>query len=310
MKTLAEFIVQGRWQAVLVAAACGVMTFMLPPFSTVLNYLAAAAVALVTLHIGLLQGLQVLLIAALVSLLVYQLIGLHAVVVAVMVLLLWLPCWMLAVILQVTRRLDRVMLAAVLFGVVILLGVYALFGDPVPWWIERLVALQTLLVEAGLPATNLSDEQLLYEVAALMTGLVLASLLLGVLGSLLLARWWQSKLVHPGGFRAEFCALRLGNAAGLLTLGIMIAARFVEGSPGELMSQLAMLMLVPYLLVGLAVVHSLVTQTGRSVAWLAVVYILLALIPQATLLLAGGGLLDTWVDFRRRVKGKGQDGDV
>ena len=45
MNALAEFIVKGRWQAVLVATVCGVMTFMLPPFSTMLNYVAAAAVA-------------------------------------------------------------------------------------------------------------------------------------------------------------------------------------------------------------------------------------------------------------------------
>ena len=302
MKALAEFIVKGRWQAVLVATACGVMTFMLPPFSTMLNYVAAAAVALVTLHVGLLQGLQVLLIAAVVTVLVYQLLGIHAAVIAVMVALLWVPCWVMAVILQMTRRLDQVLKAAVLFGGVLLLAVYGLYGDPVPWWIERLQGLQQLLEEAGLPLTNLSDEQLLHDIAALMTGLVLASLLLGVLGSLILARWWQSRLVHPGAFREEFCALRLGHAAGLLTLGMMLAARFVEGSPGELIAQLAMLLLVPYLLVGLAVVHSLVAQTARSTVWLAVVYILLALIPQATLLLAGGGLLDTWVDFRRRLQ--------
>jgi len=194
----------------------------------------------------------------------------------------------------------------VLFGAAVLLLVYGVFGDPVPWWIERLQALQVMLDEAGLPVTNLSDEQLVHDVAALMTGLVLASVLIGVLGSLLLARWWQSGLVHPGAFREEFHKLRLGFAAGLLTLGVMLAARLVGGTSGELIAQLAMIMLVPYLLVGLAVVHSLVAQTGRSSAWLAVVYVLLALIPQTTLLLAGGGLLDTWVDFRRRVRSKGR----
>lgn len=309
MKALAEYIVRGRWQAVLVTAACGAMTFLLPPFSTMLNYLAAAAVALVTLHVGLLQGLQVLLIAAVMTVLFYQLLGIQSVVVAVMVLLLWLPCWALAAVLQATRRLDRVLVAAVAFGAAILLAVYGLLGDPVPWWVERLQALQAMLDDAGLPMTNLSDEQLLQEVAALMTGLVLASLLIGVLGSLMLARWWQSRLVHPGAFREEFCSLRLGYPVGLLTLAVMLAARFVSGSAGELIAQLAMIMLVPYLLVGLAVVHSLVRQTGRSSAWLAVIYVLLALIPQATLLLAGGGLLDTWVDFRRRVRAKdGGDG--
>ncbi|MGB5260462.1 MAG: DUF2232 domain-containing protein [Gammaproteobacteria bacterium] len=305
MKALAEYIVRGRWQAVLVTAACGAMTFMLPPFSTMLNYLAAAAVALVTLHIGLLQGLQVLLVAAVISVLLYQLLGLQFALVAVMVVVLWLPCWALAAVLRTTNRLDRVLMAAALFGVTILFVVYGLYGDPVPWWTERLQALQVMLDSHGLAVTNLSDPDMLHDVAALMTGLVLASLLIGVLGSLMLARWWQSRLVHPGAFGDEFCSLRLGYQAGLLTLAVMLAARFVSGTSGELIAQLAMIMLVPYLLIGLAVIHSLVRQTERSSAWLAAIYVLLALIPQATLLLAGGGLLDTWVDFRRRVRAKG-----
>jgi len=225
MKALAEYIVQGRWQAVLVITACGAMTAILTP----LNYLAAAAVALVTLHVGLLQGLQVLLIAAALTVLLYQLLGMHPAVVAVMVLLLWLPCWVLAAVLQVTRRLDRVLMAAVLIGAVMLFAVYVLHGDPVPWWIERLHDLRAWLESRELSVTNLTDEQLLRDVAALMTGLVLASLLIGVLGSLMLARWWQSRLVHPGAFRDEFCSLRLGYPAGLLTLAIMLAGIIIYG---------------------------------------------------------------------------------
>jgi len=309
MKVLAEFIVSGRWQAVLIITACGAMTFMLPPFSTMLNYLAASAVALVTLHIGVLQGLQVLLIAAAVTVLFYQLLGLPAAVGAIMVLLFWVPCWVLAIQLGRSRRLEQALRSAVLFGLLLLLAIYGLYGDPVPWWIERLQTLQGVLDDAGLAVTSLSDAQLLHQVAALMTGLVLASLIIWVLGSLMLARWWQSQLVHPGGFRDEFCNLRLGNTSGLLTLTAMIATRLVPGSGGELIAQIAMLMLVPYLLIGLAVVHTLVRLAGKSNAWLVLVYVLLALVPQTTLLLAGGGLLDTWVDFRRRLQSrKNHDG--
>jgi hypothetical protein len=305
MKALAEYIVRGRWQAVQVAVVSGVMTFMLPPFTTVLNYLVAAVIALVTLHIGILPGLQVLSIAAALTVLFYQLLGVQAAAVLIMVAMLWLPCWMLAAVLQHTRRLERALTGAVLFGAVLLLTVYGLFGDPVPWWIERLHAIQELLEQAGLPVANFSDEQLLQDVAALLTGLVLASLLVGVIGSLLLARWWQSVLIHPGGFRDEFCSLRLGHMGGLLTLCAMLVARFTTGTTGQLVTQLAMIMLVPYLLAGLAVIHSVVRQSGRSNGWLVAVYVALSILPQATLLLAGAGLLDTWVDFRRRLQSRG-----
>jgi uncharacterized protein YybS (DUF2232 family) len=95
--------------------------------------------------------------------------------------------------------------------------------------------------------------------------------------------------------------LRLGYTNGLVTLGIMLLARFTQGAVSEFAAQLAMIMLVPYLLVGLAIIHKLLKQKERSGGWLVAVYVLLAIVPQATLLLAAGGLLDTWIDFRRRL---------
>ena len=311
MKALAELIVRGRWQAVLVTAVAGVLTFLLVPFTTVLSYLAAAAIALVTLHIGVMSGLHVLLLASAATLLCYQLVGLHAVVVLnlLLVLLLWLPCWLLALVLRQTRSLAHALLASVLFGGCLLLAVYGIFGDPVPWWVGRLQEFESTLGEAGIKVQSLGDSALLGQIAALMTGVVVASLITGVIGSLLLARWWQSLLVHPGAFREEFCSLRLGNLAGLLTLGMMVLARVLTDAPGDLAAQLVMVMLVPYLLAGLAVIHSLVKQAGRGTGWLVAVYVALAFLPQASLLLAGGGLLDTWLDFRRRFGRDGSGGN-
>ena len=301
MKALAAYIVSGRWQSILVVVICGVMTILLPPFGGVLNYLAAAVVALVTLHVGVLAGLQVMAIAAAITLLIYQLLGIQAVVALLLVLMLWLPCWMTAAVLQQTNRLGQAMKVATLFGVSLLLLVFAVYGNPAAWWVEQLQQVETTLAEAGIAFPALADIELLTEVSALMTGVVFASLVIGVLASLLLARWWQSVLVHPGAFRDEFYELRLSQVNGLITLGIMLIARFADGDISEFSAQLAMIMLVPYLLVGLAVIHALLKRKGLGGGWLVVVYVLLAIIPQATLLLAAGGLLDTWIDFRRRL---------
>jgi hypothetical protein len=301
MKALAAYIVSGRWQAILIAVISGVLTILVPPFGGVLNYLAAAVVALVTLHVGVLAGLQIMAIAAAITLLFYQLLGVQAVVALVLVLMLWLPCWMTAAVLQQTNSLAQAMKTATLFGVCLLLLVFGLYGNPAAWWMEQLQLVEATLTEAGISFPALADVQLLQEVSGLMTGVVFASLVIGVIASLLLARWWQSVLVHPGAFRDEFYALRLGNTNGLVTLGIMLIARFTDGTVSEFSAQLAMIMLVPYLLVGLAVIHSLLKRKGRGGGWLVAVYVLLAIIPQATLLLAAGGLLDTWIDFRRRL---------
>lgn len=301
MKALAAFIVSGRWQAILVVVISGVMTMLVPPFGSMLNYLAAAVVALVTLHVGVLAGLQIMVIATAITLLFYQLLGVQAVVALVLVLMLWLPCWMAAAVLQQTNRLGQAMKAATLFGVSLLLLVFGVYGNPAAWWVEQLQQVEATLAEAGIAFPGLADIELLTQVSALMTGVVLASLVIGVLASLLLARWWQSVLVHPGAFRDEFYELRLSQVSGLITLGIMLVARFTDGDVSEFGAQLAMIMLVPYLLVGLAVIHALLQRNGLGRGWLVAVYVLLAIIPQATLLLAAGGLLDTWIDFRRRL---------
>ena len=305
MKKLVVFIVSGRWQAVLIATACGVISLLLPWLGGMLNYLAAAIVALVTLHVGMLPGLQVLVIATTVTVLVYQLVGIQAVVGLVMVLLLWLPCWMSSAVLLKTRDLGQALRAATLFGVCLLLVVYGFYGDPAPWWLQQLQLIESTLEEAGVSFPGLAEIDLQQDVAALLTGVILASLVVGVTASLLLARWWQSILVHPGGFREEFYGLRLGYAAGLVTLAVMVMARLTQGTFSDFSAQLAMILLVPYLLVGLAIIHSLLKQFNRGNGWLVVIYILLAIVPQAMLLLAAGGLMDTWIDFRRRL---GRDG--
>jgi len=297
MKALAGYIVSGRWQAVLVTSASGVLGMLLLPFSC----LGAAAVSLVTLHVGIVSGLHVMALAAAAALLMYLLAGVKAAYLISMVLLLWLPCWLISGVLRQTKDLGYALKVASLFGACLLLLIYLLLGNPVQAWVEVLKAFAALFEEAGLVLQGLSDEQLMRDVAGLMTGVVLAWLVLGIIASLLLGRWWQSVVVHPGAFREEFCSLRLGYVAGLLTLAVMLLAQLTEGTGSEVAAQLAMILLVPYLLAGLAIIHSLIHQAGLGKGWLVAVYLLLGLVPQSMLLLAGGGLLDTWIDFRRRL---------
>jgi hypothetical protein len=301
VKALAGYIVSGRWQAALVTTASGLLALILLPLSC----LGASSVALVTLHIGVFSGLQVMGLAAASLILLYLLAGVQIMLVIVMVLLLWLPCWLAAAILQQTRDLGAAFKAATLFGVTLLLLVYATIQEPAAAWLDVLKVMLAMFEEAGFQLEGLSDEALLQEFAALMTGVALSWLVLGIMASLLLARWWQSVLVHPGAFREEFGNLRLGNLAGMLTVGMLLVARLTQDTISEITTQLAMILLVPYLLVGLAVIHSLVKQAGRGYGWLVAVYLLLAFVPQTTLLLAAAGLLDTWVDLRRRL-GRGE----
>jgi hypothetical protein len=303
MKALADFIVSGRFQAFLVAALSGILAFLAPPWSTLLVYLGAASIALVTLRISPSKGLQVLVVAMLLTGLFYQLAGISAAAIAITLLMMWLPCWIASGVLWQTTRMALAMLSGAGVGLVVLVLIYLVYGDPAPWWLERLQQLEEALEQSGLFTQDTSTEALMQDMSRLMTGVVLASLVLSALCSMLLGRWWQALQVNPGGLRTEFNSLRFGQKTGLLTLGAMIFAQFAAGGLRDLAAQAVMIMLVPYLFAGLAVVHGLVASAGRGRGWLFAVYVLLAIVPQSTLLLAGGGLLDTWIDFRRRFGG-------
>jgi hypothetical protein len=303
MKALAGFIVRGRYQAILSASLCGMLAFVLPPFSTLTNYLGAAVVSLVTLRIGVSQGLLVMVAATVVTMLFYQLMGVPPATIAVTVLMLWVPCWLISLVLRRTVNLAGALLAAAVLGLLALALVYVVAGDPAPWWYEHLVLIRSTLEEAGLFPQGVSVDALLQDLSRLMTGVVVASLALGAVCGLLVGRWWQALLVNPGGLHSEFCNLRFPQSTGLMVLGLMIVSRFIQGPASDMAAQGVLVMLVPYLFAGLATLHGLVAQQGRGKGWLITVYALLGVIPQTALLLSGLGLVDTWVDFRRRFAG-------
>jgi hypothetical protein len=303
MKALAGFIVSGRFQAILSASLCGMLAFLLPPFSTLTNYLGAAVVSLVTLRIGVQQGLLVLVAATVVTMLFYRLTGVPAATIAVTISMLWVPSWLISLVLRRTVNLAFAILASAALGILTLVIIYLVVGDPAPWWHEHLLQIRSALETAGLFPHGVSIDDLLLELARLMTGVVLASLGLGAVCSLLLGRWWQAMLVNPGGLHSEFCSLRYPATVGVLVLVLMVFSQFTRAAASSMAAQAVLIMLVPYLFAGLAVLHGLVARQGRGKGWLFAVYVLLGVVPQTALLLAGLGLVDTWVDFRRRFAG-------
>ena len=166
MKALAGFIVSGRFQAILAASLCGMLAFVLPPFSTLTNYLGAAVVSLVTLRIGVSHGLLVMVAATVVTMLFYRLMGVPPVTIAVTVLMLWVPCWLISLVLRRTVSLAGAMLAAAVLGLVALALIYAVAGDPAPWWHEHLLLIRSALEEAGLFPQGVSVDALLQDLPA------------------------------------------------------------------------------------------------------------------------------------------------
>lgn len=294
MKLLAAFIMRGRMQAIVVTAVAALLSLILPP----LNYLSGAALALVTLRVGYRQGLVVMAGSTVAVALLGALLLQAPAVAAVFLLMLWLPLWVMAGVLRRTAQLERSLKMAAAFGLALIAGAYLTADSPAQWW----QSLLTPILESSPQLTAEERETgkaALAKAAPLLTGAVSAALVLGLMGSLLIARWWQAILYNPGGFRQEFHEFRLGRTTSLLLVGLLALSELFDGWVAALSAELLIVAMLLFLIQGIALIHGLVAKTGTQPGWLIAMYALLVIaLPQTGLTLALAGFVDNWFDFR------------
>jgi len=295
MRFLANTIMRGPMAAILVTSVAAMLGLLLPP----LGYISAAAVALVTLRLGLAEAAKVVGGSIVATAVLGGLLLGNPMAPLAFLLVLWLPLVVTAWSLRRTADLARSLLLAGLFGVMVVFGFHAGVDDPAGWWRELLYR----MVEQTTAEQQEVLRPLLDDMAGLMTGMVAAAATFGVALSLFLARWWQAALYNPGGFRSEFHALRLGRAATGVTLVLLLAA-WMQLPGLAMLTDLLPLALLLHLLQGVALVHGLVARTGANVGWLVAMYVMLLLpmvMTQIALTLAVAGMVDNWMDFRTRL---------
>lgn len=302
MRALAGLIVAGPLQAIAIVALCTVVSFLAPPLTSLLSYVGAAALALYGLNNGAKPGLLVLLGALLATALLGQLMLHQGTTLAVASLLLWLPVWIAAAVLRATLSLAMAMLVLTALAMLGVLAVFLLFGDPAPWWEQLLQGMIDSLVKAQPELSEVRGglTDFVQQTAPLMTGAVAAGLGFAALTSLMLGRWWQSLLVKPGALRTEFYALRLNGVLSLAGIAILALAALKLGVLSVLATQWALIAMVVFFFVGLAVLHGTLANFKAAKGWLIAAYILMSLLPQAMLMVVVTGLLDPWMDLRRR----------
>lgn len=113
---------------------------------------------------------------------------------------------------------------------------------------------------------------------------------------LVLSRYWQMLLDNPGRFGDEFRRFRLSPALALALLGgVLLSAQFAQPA-------WALILSMPLLLASVALVHGL--NVDGQTLWLALFYAALFLMPQLLGLLLALAAVDSFVDFRRRLRGE------
>lgn len=286
---------RGPAQAALIAAGFAALSLAMPP----LSYLSAATVALVTLRTGARDGALILIAATLaVAVLVFASSG-KLWIAASLALVLWVPVWLLSLVLRFTISLAAMFRGAATAGMLLVVGMHLLMGDPVDAWQQVLMSFfGPVLSDAGV--TDIEPK--LRVLAGMMTGVVAAALMVSYLLSVLLGRWWQAMLYNPGGFQKEFHQLRLGQGMAVAALGVFVASWLFSGTAGVVARDLGTVALVIYLFQGLAIVHGVVKLLNGNVAWLAGLYLVTIIaLPQLAMVLAVLGIGDTWTDIRGRL---------
>lgn len=290
---------RGPMQAMAVVAGFTLLSVLIPPVS----YLSSAAVALVTLRQGLKPGLILVIGASIfiagVSLFVGEESGLKSTLASLIALSLII--WMLSGILRYTRSLPMTFIASGTVGLVVILVLHGVLGDPTKWWEQVLTQLFLPAIEQASPSEQQEFLEVIASWAPHVTGFVAAALALNSLLCLFIGRWWQAMLYNPGGFQTEFHGLRLGKHIAIATLVVALLTLVPMGEISVIATDLLMIMLTLYVLQGIAVAHAVVAMKKMNVGWLVGLYIVVFLMSQ---LVAVAGFIDTFVNFRQRIAGK------
>jgi hypothetical protein len=252
-----------------------------------LFWLGAAITALVTLRRGLAPALPVIVAAALPA--GWWWTRGDAIPLASILLV-----TLMAVVLRSRMRWSEALIAGALVGAgMIQLGIFLPPGGAGPM-LEQLrqgsPEIETMLAE--LTRQGMDTEQLASLLISGVTGLIV---LLAAVGCLALARGWQAGLYNPGGFREEFHGLRLTvrELAVLVALGVI---GMLLGLPG-----LGMLLWVPLLVGGIALVHGVIGSKGMNRLWLVAFYALLITTWPMILIVLLLAFIDVFADFRGRL---------
>ncbi len=282
MSMWAAWILQGRSRSILIITVTGLLSLIIMPFGVV----SGGVVTLVALRNRLTEIAAVLIPACGLSA-IFLWVAIERPEIALQLLLFWALAALGAIVLRRTSNLALAMLVPVLAGFLVIAFFYTAFPEPAEFWKDLLVRI--FAVEP--------DNPVVAQQARLMTGMVAAMSMAVMSTSLLLGRWWQAALYNPQGFGHEFRNLRFGRAISVLIVGLY--ALFLWKGSELLLAVLCVLASV-YAFQGLALAHALARARGLNALAITIFYFILVVSIYAKLLLLVVGMVDAWVDGRRR----------
>jgi hypothetical protein len=194
--------------------------------------------------------------------------------------------------LRSTASQSNALMAVGLVCALFVVGMYLAVGDVVAWWNEWIL---TAMPGAGDSSTAEFGAE---DNIRLANGFVAMLLGFGAMFTLLFARWMQGKSFNPGGFAAEFIAIKLPR---VVLVGILIVLIASSAINTQMMTDLFMVAIMLYFFPGLSVLHGVVVRRRLNRNWLVAPYLGLLFLPWILIPgLAILGAADAFIDFRSR----------
>jgi hypothetical protein len=295
MNTPGKFLLSGKMQAIGLISLLTLLSMLLPPFSYIIG---GAPVGLLTLRKGPVYSLQAVFGALLLTSLFGYITNLGAALGAAFALGIWMPVWLVSLLLRISESQGFMLVIVAGVGVVLVLGSY-LFTDELSllWqsWLDR-------FMQQDIPAADAARLQQLFDASLpLLNGIIAAGFVISLAITVILARWWQSRLFNPGGFRTEFQELLLPRWLTLATFVCLIFSVMDLGLYQWPIRNVLIVLIVSHVLQGIASVHRVIFTRKLSSNWLIAMYGFLVFLPQMGVFVACIGMVDVWVRHRKSV---------
>ena len=278
MKALGNYILRSRVHAILAISVLTLLSIFISPLS---YFISGAPMGLAALRKGPVTGLQVAAGCLLLTALPAMALNLQPSIPIAFMATVWLPVILCAGLLRNTQSQGLMVLCAGTVGVFFTALIYVMLEDIQTWWHEWFEVWKQYAESE--PARQ-QLEQAYQLISPLLSAIFASGFVISLIITMLLARWWQSALFNPGGFRKEFYALRLPRILVFPTLAGLLTLLLIPGATSMALRDTVILMLVLYLFQGISVIHGFLYTRARSRVWLIVIYGMFFIMPRFVLL--------------------------
>ncbi|WP_086930344.1 hypothetical protein [Agarilytica rhodophyticola] len=288
MRLLAEFIMRGRLEAIVVAL-----------IGSWFPVVPQATIALVTLRKGWQEGLIIAVATTLPAffgvysgnvdaILFLATIGVFVVCYGISLVLRWCVIWPAA--------LAATVALACLIAILIRADVFNLAPDFSGSFMD--LAANLALENDATDSVSVVSQQDISAVKA--TGILACLIGVSAIFGLLVGRWWQAILYNPGGFQTEFHALRL-NTPIALSSALALVYCLMRGDEYVYWTGLFGM---PLFFAGLGLAHYAIAKSNMGPSSVVVMYVAIILFLPLSIILMLAGLTDTWLDYRQKIQFK------